>query len=134
MVIDYCTLNIQSCMIHFCVRSNILIKMMYHKYIFVKFTMIYDHICTQVFQPILLVRLQSYQIFSNVEKVKYIFSTYIKVAFFDIKSQIAFYVQILTLHYGKQIANSKTDQILSLVSLIFCKTSVKSTLSLKIIV
>ena len=41
---------------------------------------------------------------------------YMKVAFFDIKCQIVLYIQILTLHYGKQIANSKTDQILSLLS------------------
>ena len=26
MVIDHCTLNIQPCMIHFCVRTNILVK------------------------------------------------------------------------------------------------------------
>ena len=39
-----------------------------------------------------------------------------KVAFLDIKSQIASYIQIRTLHPGKQIANSKTAQILSLVT------------------
>ena len=38
-----------------------------------------------------------------------------KVAFLDIKSQIASYIQIRTLHPGKQIANSKTAQILSLL-------------------
>ena len=36
------------------------------------------------------------------------------MAFFDIKSQIAIYIQIKTLHYGKQISHSKTAQILSL--------------------
>ena len=57
-VIDNCTLIIQPCMIHFCVRSNILIKMMYHTYLFVKCTMIYDHICTQIWKN---ARLQCYQ-------------------------------------------------------------------------
>ena len=33
MVIDHCTLNIEPCMIHFCVRSKILVKMMYKSYI-----------------------------------------------------------------------------------------------------
>ena len=41
-----------------------------------------------------------------------------KVAFLDIKSQIASYIQIRTLHPGKQIANSKTAQILSLLLLL----------------
>ena len=49
MVIDYCTLNIQSCMIPFCVRSNTLIKMMYHLLLYHNCTINYDHICTQIF-------------------------------------------------------------------------------------
>ena len=36
MVIDHFTLNIQPCMIHFCVRSKILVKMMYQSYIYMK--------------------------------------------------------------------------------------------------
>ena len=42
MAIDYCTLNIQPCMIHFCVRSNTLIKMMCHTGQSVECTKIYD--------------------------------------------------------------------------------------------
>ena len=38
MVIDLCTLNIQSCMIPFCVRSNTLIKMVYHLSLYDKCT------------------------------------------------------------------------------------------------
>ena len=62
MVIDHCTLKIQQCMIHFCVRSNTLIKMMYNTWLFVNCTMIYDHICTQFSKPILDAVLQSYQL------------------------------------------------------------------------
>ena len=47
MVIDYCTLNLQSCMIHFCVRSNTLIKLMYHSFLYDKCTINYGHICPQ---------------------------------------------------------------------------------------
>ena len=47
MVIDHCTLHIQSCMILFCVRSNTLIKMLYHSLPYDKCTMNYHHICTQ---------------------------------------------------------------------------------------
>ena len=36
-------------MIHFCVRSNTLIKMKYHPNLCGKCTIIYDHICTQIF-------------------------------------------------------------------------------------
>ena len=46
MVIDYCTLNIQSCMIHFCVRSNTLIKMIYHSFLHNKCTINYINIST----------------------------------------------------------------------------------------
>ena len=46
MVIDYCTPNLQPCIIHFCVRSNTLIKMMYHTFLDIECTMSYDHICT----------------------------------------------------------------------------------------
>ena len=35
-------------MIPFCVRSNTLIKMLYHALLYDKCTMNYDHICTQV--------------------------------------------------------------------------------------
>ena len=49
MVIDYCTLNIQPCMIHFCVRCNTLITMIYHSLFYHKCTMSYDHICAQIF-------------------------------------------------------------------------------------
>ena len=73
MVIDHCTINIQTCMIPFCVRSNVLIKIMYHTCMFVIWKLTYDHICTQFWKSILHVRLQSYQIFSNIEKVKYLF-------------------------------------------------------------
>ena len=48
MVIDYCTLNIQPCMIHLCVRSNTLIKMKYHSCLFDKCIMIYNHICIPI--------------------------------------------------------------------------------------
>ena len=48
MVTDHCTLNIQPCTIHFCVRSNILVKMMYHTCLYAKCTMVYNHICTQI--------------------------------------------------------------------------------------
>ena len=48
MVVDHCTLNIQTCMIHFYVRSNTLIKMVYHALLYNKCTINYDHICTQV--------------------------------------------------------------------------------------
>ena len=48
MVIDYCTLNIQSCFIHFCVRSATLIKMVYHLLLYDKCTISYCHICTQI--------------------------------------------------------------------------------------
>ena len=50
MVIDYCTTNIQSCMIHFCVRSNTLIKMMYHSLLYNKRAMIYINICTLILE------------------------------------------------------------------------------------
>ena len=40
------------------------------------------------------------------------------MAFFDIKSQIAIYIQIRTLHSGKQISHSKTAQNLSLIILV----------------
>ena len=52
MVIDLCTPNIQTCIIHFCVRSNILIKMMYHTWLYDKCTMTYDHICTQFWRSV----------------------------------------------------------------------------------
>jgi len=45
MVINHCTLNIQTCMIPFCVRSNTLIKMVYHLLFCDKFTTIYGQIC-----------------------------------------------------------------------------------------
>ena len=48
MVIDYCTLNIQPCMVHFYVRSNTLIKMKYHSCLFDKCIMIYNHICIPI--------------------------------------------------------------------------------------
>ena len=46
MVIDHFIVNIQTCMIHFCVRSKILIKMMYHTCLYAKSNIFYDHICT----------------------------------------------------------------------------------------
>ena len=46
MVIVQCTLNLQSCIIPFCVRSNTLIKMVYHSFWHDKCTMNYDHICS----------------------------------------------------------------------------------------
>ena len=36
-------------MIPFCVRSNTLIKMVYHLLLYDKCTINYDHICTQIF-------------------------------------------------------------------------------------
>ena len=48
MVIDCCTMNLQSCMIPFCVRSNTLIKMVYQSFRHDKRTMNYDHICTHI--------------------------------------------------------------------------------------
>ena len=39
MVIDHCTLNIQPCMIHFCVRTTILVNMMYHTVLHVERTL-----------------------------------------------------------------------------------------------
>ena len=38
---------IQSCIIHFCVRSNTLIKLMYHSFLYDKCTINYGHICPQ---------------------------------------------------------------------------------------
>ena len=48
MVIDYCTLIIQSCIIHLCVRSNTLIKMVYCLLLYHKCTISYYHICNQI--------------------------------------------------------------------------------------
>ena len=42
MVIDHCTLNIQPCMIHFCVRTTILVNMMYHTVLHVELTLLCD--------------------------------------------------------------------------------------------
>ena len=47
MVIAQCTLNLQSCMIPFCVRSNTLIKMVYHSFCHDKCTSNHNLICTQ---------------------------------------------------------------------------------------
>ena len=52
MVIDLCTLNVQSCMIPFCVRSNTLIKMVYHLLLYDKCIMNYDQICIQMLEVI----------------------------------------------------------------------------------
>ena len=49
MGIDYCTINIQTCMIPFCVRSTTLVKVVYHSFVYDKCTMRYDHICTPIF-------------------------------------------------------------------------------------
>ena len=69
MVVDHCTLNIQTCMIHFYVRSNTLIKMVvYHSFCHDKCTINYDHICIQLLRSILYVRLQSYQLSAIIEK------------------------------------------------------------------
>ena len=86
MVIDYCTLNIQSCMIHFCVRSNVLIKMIYHTRMFIKCTTIYDHICISLFRSILFALLQSYHISAKLRRFKLNFKWLVKVAFFETKS------------------------------------------------
>ena len=48
VIVTSCMFNIQACMIHFCVRSNTLIKMMYHTFLDITCTMNYDHICTQM--------------------------------------------------------------------------------------
>ena len=52
MVIDYCTLNIQPCMVHFYVRSNTLIKMKYHSFLHVNFTSNYDHFYNSILDQI----------------------------------------------------------------------------------
>ena len=91
MVIDHCILNIHSCMIHFCVRSNMLIKMVYHSFCHNKCTINYDHICIQPLRSILFVRLQSYQLSAIIEKVKSRFKMVVKVAFFNTKMEIVYY-------------------------------------------
>ena len=74
MVIDHCTLNIQTCMIPFCVRSNVLVKMMYHKSLFLKCTMIYDYVCNSILRSILFALLQSsYQISAILRRSKWNF-------------------------------------------------------------
>ena len=49
MVISQCTVNIQTCMIHFCVRTNVLIKMMCHRFLNIKYILSYDNICNWIF-------------------------------------------------------------------------------------
>ena len=53
MVIDYCTINIQSCMIHFCVCSNTLIKMICHSFLHNKCTINYVNICILILRNFL---------------------------------------------------------------------------------
>ena len=86
MVIDYCRLNIQSCMIYFCVRSNVLIKMICHTCMLIKCTTIYDHICISLFRSILFALLQSYHISAKLRRFKLNFKWLVKVAFFETKS------------------------------------------------
>ena len=52
MVIDHCTLNIQQCMIHFCVRTTILVNMMYHTFLYLEHTWNYGYICTQFWRSV----------------------------------------------------------------------------------
>ena len=48
MVIDHCTLSIQPCMIHFYVRSNILVNIMYHTFVYVEHTWSYNHFSSYI--------------------------------------------------------------------------------------
>ena len=91
MVIAQSTLNLQSCMVPFYVRSNMLIKMVYHSFCHNKCTINYDHICIQPLRSILFVRLQSYQLSAIIEKVKSRFKMVVKVAFFNTKMEIVYY-------------------------------------------
>ena len=52
MVIDYFTLNKQSCMIHHFDQRITADAKMYHTLLYVKCTMIYDHICTQFWRSV----------------------------------------------------------------------------------
>ena len=62
MVIDLCTLDIQPCAMHFCVRSNTLIKMVYNTFLCDKCTLNHNHICNHLKIHILHAVLQRYQL------------------------------------------------------------------------
>ena len=106
MVIDHCTINIQTCMIPFCVRSNILIKMMYHTCLFVNCTTIYDHICNFNFRSILFALLQSYQNSVMLRRVKMNLETLVKVVFFETKCGLASHSQMVTLQQCKELSTN----------------------------
>ena len=52
MVINHCTLYKQVCMIHHFNQNVTADAKMYHTWLYVKCTMIYDHICTQFWRSV----------------------------------------------------------------------------------
>ena len=52
MVVDLCTLNIQTCMIHYFNQNVTADAKMYHTWLYVECTKIYDHICTQFWRSV----------------------------------------------------------------------------------
>ena len=52
MVINHCTLSIQTCMIHHFNQNVTADTKMYRTWLYVKCTMVYDHICTQFWRSV----------------------------------------------------------------------------------
>ena len=71
MVIDSCMLNIHKCMIPLCVRTNVLVKMIYHTFVYVEHTWSYDHI-------FIFALLQSYQISAMLRRWNWSFIDLLK--------------------------------------------------------
>ena len=52
MVIDRCTINKQTCMIHHFNQNVTADAKMYHTWLYVECKIIYDHICTQFWRSV----------------------------------------------------------------------------------